>query len=85
MRSELEYLTLTQVEYLSIHLRNLIDVAVYGKEINDFSIRQELMARDRFIETYARKYKIDENAQKLIEDYYEKIAMPLFKLQEDNQ
>lgn len=83
--NELEYLTLTQVEYLSIHLRNLIDVAVYGKEINDFSIRQELMARDRFIETYRRKYKIDENTQKLIEDYFEKIAMPLFKLQEDNQ
>lgn len=85
MRSELEYLTLTQVEYLNIHLRHLIDVAVYGKEINDFSIREELMARDRFIETYRRKYKIDENAQKLIKDYYEKIAMPLFKLQEDNQ
>lgn len=83
--NELEYLTLTQVEYLSIHLRNLIDVAVYGKEINDFSIRQELIARDRFIETYRRKYKIDENSQKLIIDYYEKIAMPLFKLQEDNQ
>ena len=83
--NELEYLTLTQVEYLSIHLRNLIDVAVYGKEINDFSIRQELIARDRFIETYRRKYKIDENTQKLIEDYFEKIAMPLFKLKEDNQ
>ena len=83
MKSELEYLTLTQIEYLSIHLRNLIDVAVYGKEMNEFSIRHELMARDRFIETYRRKYKIDENTQKLIEDYYEKIAMPLFKLQED--
>lgn len=74
----------SELEYLSIHLRNLIDIAVYGKEINDFSIRQELMARDRFIETYRSKYKIDENAQKFIKDYYEKIAMPLFKLQEDN-
>lgn len=82
-------------KYADMHIRLTNRIAELEKENMELKgaletvtkgliIRQELMARDRFIETYGRKYKIDENAQKLIKDYYDKIAMPLFKLQEDN-
>lgn len=76
----LEYLTHSQMEYLTIHLRNLISFAVQGEEINDTAIRQELLARDRFIKTYRTKYHIDNNNQKMLIDYYEKIAMPSLKM-----
>lgn len=85
LNEHLNYLTITQIDYMTIHIRNLIEVAVLGNKLNDVNIRQELLSRQRFLETYKTKYHIDNNTQKELLNYYEKIAIPKLYINNESE
>lgn len=69
----LSELTRAQIEYTSIHINNLIDSGVYGRELSRADLLAEQKAARRLVNIYKAKYKLDKGTNEALIRYMKTI------------